>query len=724
MDTIRNGDGDDGGDGDDINWRTNAITDTLHQKNINPFQKLNLKKGHDVQIKASFDISCYDLYNKYGICWFRCLMQILLYIDEPGFSFVEKEDDNGLYIFLNEFKKQFEFNQNCYDCIINDENMLFHIENLYAHIIYLLNDKIKDILKDKNIKRFADAINKSYPWYFALAHSYSRMYRRVDGIQDNGICMNTCIVLRVLLNYTGLPHIVDEKIKSRFIDMSTLENKDVIQVISYTSLEIKSDEKVSLFKQLLKLFKKNKIHTEYLGLTGMNKYENTLALHIQIDDVFYQLCALTLGDIPNKLPYGHILCVVEDQSLKFPIFTGAETTHEFNISDRLNFGAGYLQTEWYDKLDFNLDIGFRECFYKKCTKDDALVYTIYEKLIKILKGPIYYQSIFDYIMQHDNNYFELDGNLVKCKSPFERFDNYVQLINMEIIDISFRDDESIQDLIKTSVISGKVVRIYESSNVHYLQFKTEHNLDQTRICKLFKIINESKQQDVRNVLDGLKAVFNYIIPSTSSTLSHISFNIKNIGKRICFNTLLIWFDKYISKIEKVEDGISTIENVTINGTQSMISKIDQFRYYVSGINFNVIDIFQLILIHGVDTKSLNITDPFMLEIINSSYFNILVSIQKTNNNIPLAKIQDFLSNVFGEPYTSIIIDDDEYVYDNDRILDQSTIRLPKDVVAYYFLQTINDILEKNGIQKGGGRKYKKLKTIFRKKRAKNSKRFL
>ena len=726
--------------GDDINWKTKAIKNIEHQRKINPFQikQSDIEKANNIQIESIDNNTCNSLYNKYGICWFRCIMQIILY--EESFTFVEKAGtNNGFYIFLNEFKNHLKFKQNCYKCTIDtDTTILFHAENLYTQIIFLLNENIDEIFKLPNVKEFASEIINAYPIFFIFLHQNSSMYKILDGKAPNAISINTCVVLSYLVGYEGKPYVLKDKYYSRFIDITdNVEPPQNIQVISYSALEINLNpgEKISIFKQLLKLFQKNKIHTKYLGF-GMAKFQNNLALHIQHGDTYYQLCGLTLGNLPSKLPYGHIISIVEEKNKKFPFFTGAEITRDFYISDSLILDNGYFETLWPGQFEFNLDMGFRECFYKKCEKYDCLVYTIYEKIVKILHAPIHYQSIFEYIIENNNIYFKLKGNQVECQSGFEKYSNYVELINQTIVDVSLNSDEIIYDLIKRGVVSKQFNKVISDK---FIRFKKEHTVvDKQRICTLLKIIdmgvsnvlNDMDVSDVSDVLNGLKHIFNNFIKLNAPSTFEIAFEMNNIGRAIRFSTLMIWFDKYIS--EKL--------NVPEIKTECTMSKIDQFRYYVPDNN-NIVSILDLVLLHG----STVVIDDSLVTSIIADLKSIQEQIQKNQEEILLLqKNQEILLlqkiietlETFKTSYTNITYNSEknlficlntESPYANLNEVSLSTMEKSAqngDAAAYYFVKTLNTMIKTKTKTGGGRRKYNKLKNIFQKKRKNNSKRFL
>ena len=670
---------------------------TINQIKTNPFVHFFNDTFTIEKLDKEYS-ECRKLYSGFGICWFRSVMQIFLYVDDFEFKCTDNKNVKfTLETFLNQLKKEFDLKTNCYKCTGLG---YFHIENVYAYVIYFLSLNISKITNDE-IQQYNNEINKRVPWYFTMVRSdINKLYVNLDGAFESSILINTFILLNYLLSYQGKPCVIRKQIYKRFINIDTNNNlnlKDKIKVLSYSSNIIDSPhfEHVSTFKSILNLFtsqKKDGIRVR------VRDHHNMLALFVQIDTIYYQLFAMSIANSKSSFfADGHILSIMEDKVKRFPFFSGAELP-TFDLLDSLHFKNSKMDSVWNDMLNFSYDLGFRECFYKICDEHDIHAYYTFEKIIKLMHSPVPCKIALDYLLV-ENDYFEVNKNsvFVKCKSPFEgRFQNYILSMNAKMIDALTNDDDAVRKLLDYCINLDNNITGFDNDLKKYIEFKKDVSirdksvnfLSSSKICELLQKAQSNKH---------LKHAFeNYIQPG-SETIIDIYFCIENIRMHVSFVTLLWW----LNMSSNDTNGATDTNAISISKPQ----KINNLLYYFDETSSycDIVSVFELILLHNHD--DIFSEDDSMPEM--NACMDICRNIKGTNGTNGtkeesieiITKLVTEFVKTYDTKYQMVVVGDDNLFtlsYGKlylDELFDALEIS-KQDNVLYYFIIAINAYTKK------------------------------
>ena len=699
-----------------------ANSESSHQIN-NPFADFVVVDTFSIELVTKGS-ECEHLYNGFGICWFRSVMQIFLYIED--FKFKENTgivDINNFLPVLNQLKEMFDLKTDCYKLV--GENLatekIFHIENLYAYMISLLSVNINTIVNDAPmIKKYNDVIDQAAPWYFKSRSNIKNLYVNLKGVEPNSTLINTFILLNYLLGYNGQPRVIGKQIFDRSISLEVngngLDAIDQIKVLSYSSNLITGAsnyiEYKSTFKSMLQCF------------TGGNKkgvdvivrdHHNMLALYLEIGGKYYQLFAMSIANNKQYLNNndGHILSVMEDKTKKFPFFSGAELP-TFNLIDTLLFKNGMMDSIWNEKLRFNYDVGFRECFYKECDEHDKKAYTTFEKIIKLLNSPVPCKIALDHLLK-DNEYFELNSNLllVECKVNFEtRFQNYIASINAKIIDVFIKNDDAICKLLDHCIkeTSDNITCVTFDNNCKYVTFMKKISIDEDlKSLGVAGLLQKAQSIGQLNV-----ALENCIRPGSES-ITDVHFYLKNIQMNVSFITLLWW----LSLVDPDDNGATATATTVTAAVEPY--KINNFLYYKSSLYSDIISIFDIILLADPTTDVANdavdATDVAVYITRCKTIKGIVGTEETTKTEIIEQNVTEFVkSDQCKTKYKNITFDYNRFTLtdDKDSYLDElydDLKILKQDVILYYFILAVNAYIANIMKPKTGG--YRKMSLASR-----------
>ena len=703
-----------------------ANKDTLYQEKINPFKMMHDEKSiTNIKVIPIPSYNCSEFYIDYGICWFRSVMQIVVYLKWDIHC-----SNVILSSFLEEFYKVFELDTNCYNVSYesheSDESLNFHTTNLYAYIIYLLYIQEKKGKNDKMVRN----IYKHYAWYTLLFRK--NVYASLHGLMYPDISTSTRRLLQYLINYTDL----DENISTSHTNNKRLceyknNTNHAIKIVSYIRKYISISTRDVKFRNLLLFFmKSNRVHNiEQL-------YCNIVALHLKDEnDKYYQLVAMTIGNHDIFNISGHILSIMEDKTLKFPMFSGTEVP-KFNLATSLAFDLGVTNSSWNGHYSFNYDLGFRECFYKECKKDDVDAYDAYLYIIKIIRAsPDFHPNVYDYAGRA-NKYFEFKktGFVLKEAVTLE-YENYIRLINSELSKHLFGIE--LQGAI-TKFIENKLITNIERGKEEYydrLYFKQRPVLTKCRIKELLDIVYENKDEK-NTIYVNLRKLLNEI-PHTIKYADGLMFAVDVIQKNIPFETMLFWLDTFV--------GAGASESKSDNN--KCVARLNHLLYIVP-MNFNanasdyfdrVVSVFDLFLLFGFYEKDdyiknldIDIDENVKAKILRGIELCRKIKIihssvmEKQKNAAPgtyeMFKIDDSLVKEFKK---FIGDDDNEITLEGPQLILKYPIKVDDhnvmQRVVFYLVNSVNNYTYNYDIvtifQNGGFRKNKKctnLKMKFRK----------
>ena len=690
------------------------------QINENPFADFVVPDTFGIELVTNGS-ECEHLYNGFGICWFRSVMQIFLYIEY--FEFKENTGTgtgiDKFLLVLNKLKGTFDLKTDCYK-LVDGENLgtlkIFHIENLYAYMISLLSVNINTIVDNNQmIAAYNKVIDQAAPWYFKSRSNIKNLYVNLKGVEPNSTLVNTFILLNYLLGYNGKPYVIGKQIFDRSISLGVNEVDglaiDNIKVLSYSSnliTDAPTYQYKSTFKSMLQCF------------TGGNKkgidvivrdHHNMLALYLKIGGKYYQLFAMSIANNKQYLNDndGHILSVMEDKTKKFPFFSGAELP-TFNLIDTLLFKNGMMDSIWNEKLRFNYDVGFRECFYKECDEHDKKAYTTFEKIIKLLNSPVPCKIALEHLLEN-NVYFQLNNApfLVECKNDefTHRFKNYIVSINAKIIDVFIKNDDAICKLLEHCMeIKDNITGVAFDNNYKYMTFMKKISIQDLQGLGVGELLQ--KAQSINGLKDALE---NYIRPGSES-IADVHFYFKNIQMNVSFITLL-WLLKKKEATEKkaTEKGDDTTSK------EAKPSKINNFLYYQSSLYSDIISIFDIILLHATANDT-DATDATVTDVYITTCINMCKTIkdergteETTKTQIINGLVTEFVkSKECDTKYKNITFDHNRFTLKdgNDSYLDELYDDLDiskQDVILYYFILAVNAyITEIMKPIKGGYRK--------------------
>ena len=658
------------------------------QINENPFAKFVVPAEFSIE-QVRNGSECGDLYNGFGICWFRSVMQIFLYVEDFNFKVKDEKPVFNLVLFLNKLKEKFDLKTDCYKLVgENLDTLLFHIENLYAYMIYLLSVNIGKIM-DNDIINYNDVIHKADPWYFSSHSNIKKLYVNLKGVEPNNTLINTFILLNYLLGYNGKPYVIGKQIFDRSISLNQDEVDglaiDNIKVLSYSSNLITgapSFQYKSTFKSMLKCFKK--------GIDVIVRdHHNMLALYLKIGGKYYQLFAMSIANNKQYLSNndGHILSVMEDKTKGFPLFSGAELP-TFNLIDTLLFKNGEMDSIWNKKLRFNYDLGFRECFYRECDSHDWEAYITFEKIIKLLNSPVPCKIALEHLLEN-NVYFQLNNApfLVKCKIEFtNRFKNYIVSINAKIIDVFIKNDDAICELLEHCMeIEDNITGVAFDNNYKYMTFMKKISIKDLQSLGVGGLLQKAQS------IGQLNAALENCIRPGSESIADVHFYFKNIQMNVSFITLLWWLNP--------DKAIATEKGDDTTSKEAKPSKINNFLYYQSSLYSDIISIFDIILLHATANDT-DATDATVTDVYITTCINMCKTIKDERGTEETTKTQinglvtNFVSKECDTKYKNITFDHNRFTLrdGNDSYLDELYDDLDiskQDVILYYFILAVN-----------------------------------
>ena len=89
------------------------------QINENPFADFVVPDTFGIELVTNGS-ECEHLYNGFGICWFRSVMQIFLYVEDFNFKVKDEKPVFNLVLFLNKLKEKFDLKTDCYKLVVEN----------------------------------------------------------------------------------------------------------------------------------------------------------------------------------------------------------------------------------------------------------------------------------------------------------------------------------------------------------------------------------------------------------------------------------------------------------------------------------------------------------------------------------------------------------------------------------------------------------------------------
>ena len=292
------------------------------------------------------------IYVGYGICWFRAFIEVLM---SNHVEIDEKQASSDFSIIINLMKKAFS-NKNCklFEAKVNKkvnnkENFKFNFENYNLYLMYLLSEKsIKFRYKvSSNWKTLVAAICKEYIDSVHILIQPLKLFSHVYNPGDNVYVVTYFVTRDTPINR-----------QEPILDRPTYIKTPVSEIATEYLLLTYTTNRERLEKPTF----------EVMLLSSLKTHRNNLVLYSTIGNELYELVAVVISNHLKSIrngKVGHVLSIVRGE--EEGIWGGVEV-NDFNIYEQLFLRDGELSLNWNTDLNFNLNIGSRECIYKKVDK--------------------------------------------------------------------------------------------------------------------------------------------------------------------------------------------------------------------------------------------------------------------------------------------------------------------------------------------------------------------
>lgn len=483
------------------------------------------------------------IYVGYGICWFRAFVEVLM----SGHIEFKKNEQSGDFPIMIELMKD-SFSRNCelFEAELNNGGKFkFNIENYNVYLMYILSEKGNKFRYNvaANFKTLVPAICEEYIDSIHILIKPLKLFSHVYDFSGEKTVTRVLPDPRVVGNridpnlYLEIPHYKEE-------DASTIENKYLL--LTYFSKNQRLENPgYELFSRI-----------------SLGAHRNNLVLYAIFGEVVYELVAVvitnhikTIG--PDKK--GHILSIVRGEG---EIFKGVEVD-DFNIYEQLFLHRGELSINWDVNLQFNLNIGNRDCIYKKVEEASNLV-NVKKHISKFLEfeNLMRYFNIYRRIPSYKNIFLQ---HLDSFVSGYGYYINYNTNITCNIFDLlhSF-------DLIPPNIV-----------------VEDKYRDTFFGIIKVLQSLIIKDDEIVENYFNSIQ--FEPIDKTYSKGFKQLDYCIENlfiINKyKSLFNMLITSENINLKGVEILKDCsaiINAIKNLNID-----LSNIELIRFYINVDNLNV-----------------------------------------------------------------------------------------------------------------------------------------